>query len=418
MAFPDLTWDLCGSLEITLLLSTGLYVAGIVWFGVGVRKTFSDNSRPRSPEGQSQPVPFISIVIAARNEASNIGPCLEQLTRQCYPPQSYEIIVVDDGSQDPTASQVAPFVGTRGTGAAVKLMSTTGLPGGGSPRDGSLEGGKKAALSLGIESAQGDIIATTDADCSVSETWLREVADCFEPRVGMVVGFSQIEVPGRIRGLRQGWEGVDFFFLMLAALGSVRLRRPMAASGQNLSFRREAFEEVGGYSAIRHRASGDDVLLLQLIRRTGHWKIAFATSEGSFAVHPASPGWKQLLSKRTRWASNAPYQMRMDPLFFAYLCATFAMSLLLVGTTALAIAAGTSALWPLGCWIAKLVSEWWLMRAGIAVFGRRDLCSYFPLWTVTQPLYVVAVGVLGCLGRFEWKGQRHWWGRQLLSKIE
>ena len=128
---------------MTLLLSTALYVAGIVWFGVGVRKAFSDNSRPRSPEGQSQPVPFISVVIAARNEASNIGPCLEQLTRQCYPPQSYEIIVVDDGSQDPTASQVAAFVGTRGTGAAVKLVSTTGSPGDGSPRGGSLEGGKR-----------------------------------------------------------------------------------------------------------------------------------------------------------------------------------------------------------------------------------------------------------------------------------
>ena len=405
MAFPDFNLEPLSVLEVALLISTALYVAGVLWFRCGVRKaTASSVHHP----GAGQSLPFISIVIAARNEEQTIASCLEQLTSQTYPSQSYEIIVVDDGSEDATASLVTAFERRDdGNGTSVRLLRTEGS---------AHSGSKKAALGLGVESARGEIIATTDADCHVTETWLRDMADCYTPEVGMVIGFSQIQSPGQITGLLQGWEGVDFHCLMLGALGSVRQGRPMAASGQNLSFRRQAFVEVGGYSTIRHRVSGDDVLLLQLIRRTGRWTVAFATAKGSFAVHPPAPGLSALLSKRTRWASNAPYQLRMDPFFFIYLCATFAMSLLLLAASLLAIADELSALWPLACWTAKLLSEASLMRAGTSLLGRRDLWRYFPLWTFTQPLYLVVVGVLGSLGRFSWKGQRYWWGRQLLTK--
>ncbi len=406
MPFPDLNWELFGVLEVALLLSTALYVGGVTWFRRGVRK--ASVSSPHHP-GDGQSLPFISIVIAARNEEPTITSCLEQLTRQTYPSQSYEIIVVDDGSEDATASLVTACErrSHKEHGASVKLLKTEGS---------AHSGSKKAALGLGIESARGEIIATTDADCHVSETWLRDVADCYTPEVGMVVGFSQIQPPGQLKGLLQGWEGVDFHCLMLGALGSVRMGRPMAASGQNLSFRRQAFIEVGGYSTIRHRVSGDDVLLLQLIRRTGRWNIAFATAKGSFVVHPPAPGISALLSKRTRWASNAPYQLRMDPFFFIYLCATFAMSLLLMATSLLAIAGLMYPLWPFACWTAKLLSEASLVRAGTSLFGRRDLWRYFPLWTLTQPIYLLVVGVLGSVGRFSWKGQQYWWGRQLFAK--
>ena len=67
-----------------------------------------------------------------------------------------------------------------------------------------------------------------------------------EDDVGMVIGFSQIGSPGESLGVRGGYEALDFLNLMACIWGSCGWRHPMAASGQNLLFRRAAYEEVGG----------------------------------------------------------------------------------------------------------------------------------------------------------------------------
>ena len=383
-----------------------IYVAGIMWFARGVRLAAARSEEPENDKGAT---PFLSVVVAARNEVATIRGCLEQLSAQTYPSDSYEVIIVDDGSDDGTASLVRAFQCSRADGVRsrpqVALLGTAAILG--------RSGSKKSALGLGIDKSRGEIIVTTDADCRVPPTWLQEMASCFEPDVGMVVGFSQIESAGNIKGLRQGWEGMDFAALMAGALGSARQGRPMAASGQNLAFRKRAFTEVGGYSSIQHRVSGDDVLLLQLIRRTSRWKVCYATSNRASVVHPASSSWRSLLNKRSRWASNAPFQLRLDPVFFIYLCATFVMSLLLVSAPALVAAGALGLFLPTVCWTGKMLAEWTVVGPALRVFGRRDLARYFFVWSLTQPFFTVAIGLLGCLWRFTWKGRRYWWGRHL-----
>jgi len=82
-------------------------------------------------------------------------------------------------------------------------------------------GSKKAALSLGIREARGEVILTTDADCLVAEGWVRGIVECFDGQTGMVVGFSQIGAPGQAQGARMGYQAVDFLCLMGCILGSV-----------------------------------------------------------------------------------------------------------------------------------------------------------------------------------------------------
>ena len=102
-------------------------------------------------------------------------------------------------------------------------------------------GSKKAALSLGIAEARGEVILATDADCQVGPGWIRGMLAHFADGVGMVIGFSQIGSPAEIKGWRQGYEAVDFTCLMACIWGSAGWGHPMAASGQNLAFLREAF---------------------------------------------------------------------------------------------------------------------------------------------------------------------------------
>jgi len=374
-----------------LAFCVAVYAIGVAWFLSGMKIR----------SGVQKGTPFVSVVVAARNEAQNIRACLDRLLQQDYPEERYEVIVVDDGSADGT-SEIASMIGEGRKG--FKLLRVEEGDGRG--------GSKKAALALGIGEAVGEILLTTDADCLVPEGWVRGMVGHFSAEVGLVAGFSQIGPPGGAQSLRTACEAVDFLCLMGCILGSIGRGHPMAASGQNLAYRKAAFEEVGGFARVAHRASGDDVLLLQLVKRFTDWKIAFAGEQGTFAVHPASSSWGGLFQQRTRWASNAPSQLRYDPSFFAYMVVTFVLDLLLVLSPLLVWWGGLGAGWAIGGWGAKVGAEWALFWRGTTLFDRRDLRPYFPFWALLQPLHVVVVGALGCLGIFSWKGKSHRWGRQ------
>jgi hypothetical protein len=229
----------------------------------------------------------------------------------------------------------------------------------------------------------------------------------------MVLGFSQIGPAGSVRGARVGYEGLDFLCLMACILGSVGRGHPMAASGQNLAYRRIVFQEVGGYEQVKHRASGDDVLLLQMVKRLTRWRISFATAPETFVVHPPASSWRALLGQRARWASNAPYLLLFDPLFFAYMLVAFVLDLLLALSPLLVLTGVLELRWAGGSWLVKGLAEFSLCRRAASLFGREDLRRHFPMWTLIQPLHVVVAGLLGCLGTFTWKGKHHRWGRQI-----
>ena len=376
--------------EYLLAFCALAYLLGACWFVTGMRRGPGNANAER--------VPLASVVVAARNESSHIACCLRALLAQDYPQDRYEIIVVDDGSTDGTGHIVREFSGET---AAVRLLRTEG------------PGSKKAALSLGIAEARGEVILTTDADCQVTPGWISGILSHFADGVGMVIGFSQIGSPSEIKGWRQGYEAVDFTCLMACIWGSAGWGHPMAASGQNLAFLREAFFAVGGYEKIMHRASGDDVLLMQAMRRSGRWSIVFANQPTTFVRHPVAASWGGLFGQRSRWASNAPVLARLDPLFFGYMLLTYALSWAMLVAPLLCLAGLLDPLWALGVVGAKVWGEWGVFNGGIALAGRRELRRYFPLWALLQPLHVVLVGSLGCLGIFRWKGRIHLWGRRV-----
>ncbi|MGA1199672.1 MAG: glycosyltransferase, partial [Candidatus Latescibacterota bacterium] len=76
------------SIHIILIVSTAFYIGVACYFLIGLYRPY------RPPTNPTQP--FISVVIAARNEAEYITHCLTSLTQQTYPTHLFEVIVVDD----------------------------------------------------------------------------------------------------------------------------------------------------------------------------------------------------------------------------------------------------------------------------------------------------------------------------------
>ena len=384
--------------ELALAGFTAVYAAGVLWFRQGLA-TCEEGNRNRGQ--QTLPRRQVSIVIAARNEEDNIASCLRGLASQTLPAERFEVVLVDDGSSDGTARLAEEFA--RGTDLRLTILGTAGLPGG--------SGSKKRALSLGVEKTEGEVVLTTDADCRLPPTWAASMARRFDDdTVGMVIGYAGIRRRGGRLGLLGGWEAVDFLNLMAAAAAGAGRGRALAASGQSLGFRRAAYREVGGYARIMHRGSGDDVLLMQLIRRTRRWRILFSGDAEGHVVHPPSSSLTGLLAKRSRWASNAPLQALLDPPFFAYLACTFGMSAMLLATPVLVWWGGVNWFPAAAAWLVKSAAEGLLFARSRRVFRRRDLHWQFLAWTLSQPLYIVAVGLFGALGRFDWKGRSYLWG--------
>ena len=371
-------------LIIISLLITQIYCFGIIWFITGIRRN-------------SSVVPDcfeVSIVIAARDEADRIDGLLNDLSNQSY--SFLEIIVVDDHSTDGTGQVVKNWCQKD---CRYKLISLEGTE------------GKKAALAKGISNSDGEIILTTDADCRVGIDWVSAMVQYFTPEVGFVVGFSQLKM--HMSNLRSSFETIDFLGLMACIWGSCGQGYPMAASGQNIAFRKCVYEEVGGYTDVMHRISGDDVLFMQKVRASRNWLISFADSEKAYVTHPCSSSWLSLVNQRTRWASNAPLMLRMAPFFFIYLLVAYLINFLSLALPILYLI-GKFPLWIIIVMLFfKWVAEWMIFRRISKLVGMSELKKFWPFWVVLQPLCVVLVGLMGPLGLFRWKRRGQRWGSTL-----
>lgn len=342
--------------------------------------------------GQNTQKLSASVIIAARNEEACISNILDDLLNQDYPRHLFDITIVDDGSADRTADIVDTFAKTQNN---IRCLRLAQIPAQYSP--------KKYALEYAVKHAKGEIILTTDADCRISPQWIRTMLRYFTKGTGFVIGFSQLSRPNQPHNFIEKLQSFDFLELMGAAAGTTNLGYPLAASGQNMGYRKSAFLQINGYSRVSHRVSGDDVLLVNLIRKYTHYNIVFASNPLAYVFSQPQPTLISLLNQRIRWASNGSYQILLNQLFFAYLLLTYMFNLLLLAWVPLVL------FYPLG-WgpflgalAVRFLCEGFLAIKSTLYFNRKDLLLYFPIWFFAQMPYIIIVGLLGTFGRFNWK---------------
>jgi cellulose synthase/poly-beta-1,6-N-acetylglucosamine synthase-like glycosyltransferase len=392
----------------------------------------------RLKEGENTRQYSVSVVVAARNEERNIGRCLERLVLQDYPSDRVEVVVVDDRSEDGTGEIVKDF-GRRFE--HVRLVQVDDVPAGLSA--------KKFALTQGISASEGEIIFVTDADCLPARGWLSGMMRYFEPDVGLVAGYSPFRVgeglfgnavgvleqvvateenerysevvfPGGAgsagvsglsmepkNGMSLQRSGRRFFERLLAfdamvtatmAAGSIGVGGGIACAARNLAYRREVFEQVGGFSKIEQTRSGDDTLLLQLVGKETKWQVRYSISPGTFVQTFPADGFGAFFHQRTRHLSTA--KMFTKPLQ-ALAGAVYLFDFLLIVSVPWALITGTMG--PLICFGAKVLADWMAMWRSSKLFGGRRLLGFFSIMELLYPPYIVLVGALGVFKTFRWK---------------
>mgnify|MGYP006419104301 FL=1 len=212
-----------------------------------VSKVFSE-----VPFGTDKELPKISVVVCSYNGSSTIRDTMEGLKQLDYP--SYEIIVVNDGSIDNTAEIVSEY--------DVRLINTENR-------------GLSNARNRGMYEATGEIVAYIDDDAYPDPQWLKYLASAYINSNHAGMGGPNIKPfgDGPIADCVANSPGGPLHVL---ATDEIAEHVP----GCNMSFRREALLEIGGFDPI-YRAAGDDVDVCWRIQEKGY----------TIGFHPSAFVW-------------------------------------------------------------------------------------------------------------------------------
>jgi chlorobactene glucosyltransferase len=203
--------------------------------------------------------PLVSVIVPARNEADNIGTCVRSLTASAYP--AFEIIVVDDGSEDGTGELARAL----DPGAARRLQVLAGAP----LPAGWL--GKPWACWQGYQDAEGDLLLFTDADTTHGRELMGRAVAALEEEGAHLLTLVGRQLMGTL------WERLvqpQVFFLMFFRFPRFEQTarnarwRDAVANGQYLLFRREAYERIGGHVCVKDEVV-EDLALAQHVKRAG-----------------------------------------------------------------------------------------------------------------------------------------------------
>lgn len=233
--------------------------------------------------------PSVSVIVAARNEERLLPACLQALADLDYLPPKLEIILVNDASTDATGRLMREVCAKDPRFKLVELAP-------GEKR----KIGKAGALLAGIERSRGEVICITDADCRPSPSWVRGLTSMFTPQTAVAGGFTVLEPS---RGAIQAVQALDWLFLQSAASTSASYNLPISWFGNNLAFRRQAYEQVGGYEGIRDSLV-EDFALINAVRRQTAWRFAFYPSPASMVRSVPAATLADLYRQRRRWSTG------------------------------------------------------------------------------------------------------------------
>ncbi|RNC87723.1 MAG: glycosyltransferase [Winogradskyella sp.] len=263
-----------------------LYLALIAWFNWGFNKVEEFQLQDLKPKTQ------FTVIIPFRNEAKNLPVLLNAISNLHYPKSHYEIILVNDASEDNSVEIITGFLGKNLSEFNVSIIEnhrTSNSP-------------KKDAINTAIYKAKHDWIITTDADCLLPKYWLDSYDEYIQKNE-----IIAIAGPVRFVGLSSffnRFQILDTLSLQGVTIAGFGLKHPFMCNGANFAYSKTAFNTVNGFEGNHIIASGDDVFLLQKFKKEYPKKVDFIKSEKATVQAKVADSFESYIQQRIRWASK------------------------------------------------------------------------------------------------------------------
>ena len=239
-------------------------------------------------EGKAlKPKTTFSIVVPFRNEAENLPKLLHSISKLNYPKELFEVILVDDESDDSWELGVGSW---EFTVRVIKNERKSNSP-------------KKDAIESAIKTAKNDWIITTDADCLVQKDWLLTFDNYIQSTNKKMIASGVTYLPKK--SFLSAFQTLDFLSLQGATIGSFGIGKPFMCNGANFAYSKSFFHELNGFKGNENITSGDDVFLLQKAVSKEPKSVAFLYDSKSIVATQTVNTWKELFMQRVRWASKS-----------------------------------------------------------------------------------------------------------------
>jgi len=266
-------WTLEWIFLIGILLGlVRLVFVGSLAFGQWLRS----RRRERLHAG-SDYTPFVSILVPAYNEELVIENTIRSLLASDYP--DYEIIVIDDGSQDHTGYVVNYHFGSN---ERVRLLTVE-------------NGGKATALNTGLRHARGEIVIALDADTVFAPETLGALTHRFyDKTLGAIAGNAKV---GNRVNIVTRWQALEYITSQnMDRRAFASLNCITVVPGAVGAWRKDLLDNVGGFPSD---TLAEDQDLTLRIRRLGY-RIGY--EETAVAWTEAPHNLRSLAKQRFRWA--------------------------------------------------------------------------------------------------------------------
>jgi len=367
-------------LAISFILLLVYYVNFLFKIRKGLLKLNSQNSSDSVNE-------FVSVVIPFRNESETILDNLKCLENQNIPKDKYEVIYIDDNSDDDSKQKLENSISE--FNILVYSVEESDLN----------RAHKKRAIELGIGKANGEIILLTDADCTNEPTWISTMLSEFSSNTGLVSGPVKFNSD---KTLFDKLQQLEFAGLILSGAGLIGNKTSIICSSANLAFRKSVFNDVGGYKYLMRLSSGDDELLMQKIANDTDYEIKFCLEKDALVSTKPNESLEVFAQQRKRWASKGLFyknkrivaQLFLIFLFYIGLIAQLFMGLfvdrLFLYTFILSL-------------LAKMFTEYSIIKKGVGILIEKISLCLFVLAELLHIPYIVYSAISGAFGNFTWK---------------
>ncbi len=374
-------------LNILLLL---IFLFLLTYYSFFLSEILSGLDKLTSAKGISIPEEFISIIIPFRNESENILGSLRSLENQNYSKGKYEVIYVNDSSDDDSLQKIL----SAQKSSNIKVISV--------PDDFSTYAHKKRAIRFGISNSTGSIIITTDSDCVHNKEWLQQMVSCFDNETGFVSGPVEfIEEKTIFEKLQK----LEFSGLVLTGAGLIGINKPVICNAANIAYRKNAYETVNGFNDQLNLSSGDDELLMQKIWSSGKYRIKFCWNREAIVLTKGNDSLQKFYHQRKRWASKGLFYA--DKILIIKLILIFLFYLGLIAQIFLSVFLSPIFLVSfIISFLIKITFEYLILKKGLNFIFSKNVLRYLPLAELFQIPYIIIAGIAGTFGNYIWKDRR------------
>ncbi|GAB6281947.1 MAG: glycosyltransferase [Ignavibacterium sp.] len=237
-------------------------------------------------------MPFISIIVAAKNEEKNIPALIKSLDEQYYPEEKYEVIIVDDNSTDNTFNITNSLIVNKTNFRIIKS-------------DNKKIFGKRGALQKGIENSVYNYILITDADCEPQNNWLISFANVFNKGFNFAYGIAPFYQSNNLINKISCYEN---FRNSILSFAFSKLNLPYTATSRSIGFSKDTFFNLNGYFNTIDSVSGDDDLLLKEAVKN-KIQIGLIVNCDSFVFSKTKTNIKDYLHQRARHLTSSSHYL-------------------------------------------------------------------------------------------------------------